>query len=659
MPEQPLEKEYVERYKEADAGWSNYLHEAEVDTQMVLGAQHKESDVNFARFHGRALMTFNRMMRQVNLISGYEIRNRHSLKIGPVGEEDDVAARQHTALVANQMTQAEGYEFLSQAFRWGTLVSGSNLVELWRDRHGDMQFHRRGYCGFLLDPMLSRPDLTDCGYILAGQWLRDSAIKQLVPENADRIKGSHQAAGHPRWPRMPGRPEGANDVDPTRLYEEYWRQGTTFKKHVIDRTTGVEMPWRDFVTQYVRGDLRRANYIAANLRLRDGQPAFSKFSVPHRRVRLSLYVDNHLIWDGDNPLGFTEYPFVWLSGDWLPEMDRDDLKLQSFARILRDPQHARNKRLNQVCDILESQITNLRVVREGTLVDEKEAYRSGPTVVRVTDKYQGDLLQAFQQLPGPGLPAGVFQLLEVLDREDVHAGGLNEEIFGSDDNEIPGVLHRYRTGQALTGQQGMFANYRQAKRRLGRLMVLFNQANMGPKRLARLLRQGHAPDFYVPDLVRYDCTPTEGLLTADQQQLWYMELRELAAMYPQLIPASEVLKAAPVAYPQKLLEIIRRSEQQQAQIAQMQVQNQAIMNQLIAAQSQVDLARAQQEIAAADEDRAGALLDRTKAMVEAGKIQDSRGLEVVDRAIRIGEIQAKMQVAREQARQRTQRTQKP
>ena len=651
MPD-TLEKDFIERYKESDAGWSNYLHEAEVDTQMVLGAQFKESDRLFARFHGRALMTFNRMMRQVNLISGYEIRNRHSLKIGPVGDEDDMAARQHTAMVSSEMHQSEGYEFLSQAFRWGTLVSGSNLLELWRDRHGDLQFHRRGYCGFRLDPMLSRSDLTDCGYVLAGQWLRESKIKELLPQEADKISSTDHGAGWPRWPRMPGKPDGANQVDPTRLYEEYWRQTTSFTKMVVDRVTGQEMEWRPFVDRLFRGDVRRANYVAANMTLPDGQPALSKFSVPTRNVKLSLYVDNKLLWDGDNPLNFGEYPFIWLHGDWLPEMDRDDLKLQSFARILRDPQNARNKRLNQVCDILESQITNLRVVKDGALVDLKDAYKSGPTVVKVKQDFQGGILDAFSQLPGPGLPAGIFQLLEVLDKEDIHAGGLNEEIFGSDDGEIPGILHRYRTGQALTGQQGMFAAYRQAKRRLGKLIVLFNQANIGPQKLARILNEPPAPDFYVRDLVRYDCTPTEGLLTSDQQQLWYMELRELAAMYPQLIPGSEVLKAAPVAYPQKLLDIIRQSEQQQTQIAQMQVQNQAIMNRLIAAQSEADLARAHQEIASADEDRAGALLDRTKAMVEMGKIQDTTNLELLDRVIKVGELQANMQIAREQARQK-------
>ena len=646
MPE-PLESEFNDRYKESEAGWTNFLHEAEVDTQMVLGAQFKGSDVEFARFHGRALLTFQRMKRQVNLISGYEIKNRHSLKIGPVGQDDDITAGQHTALIANQMQQSSGYDFLSDAFKWGTLVSGSNLLEIWRDRDSQLQFHRRGYCGFLLDPMLSRSDLSDCGYIITGQWLRKSAIQCLVPEDADKVSSVDNGPHHPRWPRMPGRPEGDPGPDPTMLYEEYWKQTTEFEKRVVSRSTGQEMTWKEFVLTLFNGDFRRAKYVIANYRQPDGKPEFSIYKKPRKQIHLALFADNKLIWSGKDPLGLGEYPFVWLCGDWIPEVDRDDLKLQSFARVLRDPQTARNKRLNQVCDILEAQITNLRVMKEGALVDEKDAYKSGPTVVRIKNDFQGMLTDAFAQLPGPGLPPGVFELLNVLDREDIQAGGLNEEIFGSDDNEIPGILHRYRTGQALTGQQGMFAALRQAKRRLGRLMVLFNQRATPKDQVIRLLGRPPQPDFYKDDLVRFDCTPTEGLLTSDQQQLWFMELKELSAMYPNLIPASEVVRAAPVAYPQRLIEIIQKTEQQQNQQMQYQMQNQKIMNDLVAAQSQADLAAAHQDMARADENRAGAMLDRVKTLVESQKIVNSQPLEVLDRAIKIADIQAKNQAARQ------------
>jgi len=645
MPES-MEKELTDVYREDEAGWCNWLDKAETTTQMVLGAQFSEAEKRLASYHHRTLLPFNRMLRQVNLMSGYEHKNRHSLKIGPVGQEDDLAASQHTAIISNQMHEAQGYDYLSAAFKWGTLVSGSNLLELWRDRLGNLQFHRRGYCGFLLDPMLSKVDLSDCGHILTGQWLRESAVKTLLPEKADKIPKASGTIGHPRWPRMPNRPDGTSNPNPSRLYEEYWKQETSFKSFVIDRMTGEEMLWRDFVVKYFYGDIRKANYVAANMQANNGAPLLSKFKRPVKKVKLAVFVDTNMIWQGDNPLGFDDYPFVWLNGDWIPEVDRDDLKLQSFADVLVNPQKARNKRLNQVCDILEAQITSLRVVKQGALVKEDEAYRSGPTVVRIKENFTGQLTDAFAQVAGPGVPGGMFELLNVLDKEDIHAGGLNEEIFGSDDNEIPGVLHRYRTGQALTGQQGMFASYRHAKRRLGRLMVQFNQANLGPQRASRMLNQQPSQDFYKPDLVRYDCTPTEGLLTSDQQQLWYAELKELASMYPNLIPAAEVVRAAPVAYPDRLLEMIKSSEESAKKQAELQMQNQEMMNKLVTAQAEADLAAAHQDIAQADEARAGAMLDRVKSAVEAGKIQDDTYLGVLDRAIKIGEIQAKMQTDR-------------
>ena len=649
MTEGDRKTDYVSAYKTAESQWSDFLEEADTDMQLYCSAQFSEAEHEWAKRSNRSLYVFNRVRRSVNLVSGYEIRNRHILKIGPTGRDDDSVAQQHTGLIMQQMAAADGYDWLSLCFKYGSLISGSNLLEIYRDRRGQVQFGRRWHNAFLLDPMLTRTDLSDCGHILTGQWLRQDKCIELVPEeyNGRSIRKIPIQGGPNRWSSLPHKPT-SDDKNPLRMYEEFWERSTDFTPMAIDRWTGEQQPWSDFLKRV--GGADRAKFALQNIRLPNGAPAISRFNEPVRKVTLTIYVDGEEIWHGKNPTGLDDYNFIWLCGDFMPEMDRSELKLQSFSRVSADPQRARNRRMNQILDMMESRIQAGRIFRENALVDPKQAYKSGQDVtLEVKDSGANratPLDDIFKQISAPDVPAGMFQLLQVLETEDVKASGLNEEIMGSDDKDIPGILHSYRTGQALTGLQGLFTTFRQAKRRLGRLMVRMNQLNMKKEQVQRIINEMPSPEFYAPDLVRFDCEPIEGLLTDSQQHLWYLELKQLRSEFPdmaQYIPASMLLAAAPVQYKRELMAQIQRAEQQQAQAAQSQQQQQDMMNRLLMAQTQADIARATEDVADAG-------LTRAKTVTEMAKTGSDANMDMIDRILRYLEIQIQAAKVKQDAR---------
>lgn len=628
-----LRTDWPDMYNNYRDGWRNWLPEAQTDLEMYLDAQFSSQEHAWANRQGRSLLVFNKMKRQVKLLHGYEIRNRHVLKIGPIGREDDEACRQHTGVIM-QLMAGDGYDILSDAFKWGPLVSGSNLLEIWRDRSGDLKFNRRGHNSFVLDPMLTKPDLSDCQGILTGAWIAKDKIKSLLPTSADRISKVKPIQGTYRWKYMPGKP-GRDKDDTVRLYEEWWRQKTTYETTIIDRLTGHQVPFDQFVSRIMRGDRRRANWFVENWTLRGGMPALSKYEKPQKEIRLSIFVDGEPVWDGENPLGLDDYNFVWLAGEWVPECDRDELKLQGFVRTLRDPQKARNKRMNQILDLIESQLQGWRAVRQGHLVDIEDAYSSGQgKVIQILKNSEKPFDEVFRQYPAPDIPPGLFNMLEVLDKDEMQAGGMNEEIMGSDDKDIPGILHSYRTGAALTGQQGIFSGYRRAKRQLGQKLVRLVQEHYGPGKVYRLLNEQPAQGFYEPDFVKYDCNPTEGLLTDSQRHLWYLELKGLRAQFPdaaQAIPLSMLVKDMPIQFPRELLEAIQKSEQMQSQLMQAQLQSKQAMDNMM-------MAQAAEDIADAEESRAGAVLDRAKAMTELRNIPKELFLQLMDRLIKLEQV---------------------
>ena len=87
-----------------------FLEQACLDNDYALKAQHSVEEVERADRQGRILHTIDKIGRQINLLHGYEIRNRHILKIGPQGNYDqneDQACNQHTGVIRSEEHTSE------------------------------------------------------------------------------------------------------------------------------------------------------------------------------------------------------------------------------------------------------------------------------------------------------------------------------------------------------------------------------------------------------------------------------------------------------------------------------------------------------------------------------------------------------------------------
>ena len=655
----PKISEYKDVFEICRAGWSNFVDQALTDLEYYFRAQHTEDEAEQARLQDRELYTIDKIARQVNLLHGYEIRNRHILKIVPVGRADpyeDAATHQMSKMVMALMRLSGGYDVISDAFKWGALVQGSNLIEIWRNRNGDLQFTRLGWNQFLLDPQLTKPDLTDCKDICIGRWIDQDKAKMLLPLEADKIDAIPKLVTSGRWEHL-GAPALANRAG-RRLYEEWWRRATDYVDMVISRHTGQELPLGEFADRFYGGDKRYSRRRISELRLVNGSPALSIYKKPVDKIDLTIFIDNEEVWDGENPLKMDDYNFVWFHGDFCAECSRDELKLQSFCRKLRDPQRALNRRTNQIYDLIESQIQGLRLIRDKYIDNPEDAYRSGQGVVLHANENWPDELpleQLFRQIPASEVPNSLFAALEMTDKAETDTGGLNQEIFGSDDKEnVPAILGRFRTGQALTGQAGMFQSFVASKRNLGKKVVRLVQLNYPASKIAQIINEWPVPQFFNMDMAKYDCTPVEGLETDSQQEMFYLELKSLRAQFEDaaaLIPMSEIIKYSPTPFKQELIEMVQRAEQQQKAIQQQQlssVQRQAQLSEALAAG---EVAKAQEDIANAAESRADAQFTRVKTLAEINKMR-------ADALTNLIKEQVKLEIARISANERNRNGQK-
>jgi len=631
-------KDYLEAYDTANSGWSMWLPEATSDLEFYANAQWNGEDLKVLKELNRTAVTLNKVKRTVNLISGIEIRDRHILKIGPTGFDDDQSCSQMTELVMNAMTCGDGYDILSDCFKWGALCTGANLIEPYLDREGYIKFARRAHNSFLLDPAFTKKDLSDCRYILGGQYLSDGLILEFIPELTKKSLEEIPKGSSLRWNYL-----SRNHKRKLRMVEEFWRRDSKTIPMIIDRMTGKQHEFDDFATK-LGGDKKYANYVVGNDISANGSPRWSKFNATKRMVTLTVFVDGEPVAEQENPSQIDDFNQTLVSGDFIPELERDDLKLQGIVRTLRDIQNVKNKRISQMIDIVEAQLTVWRKAKAGSLVDDRDAYGSGQGNV-VWMKEESDM-NDFQQLPGVGIPAGVFGLFETLEKEEIQIAGLNESIFGTEQSEVSGVLEKQRTGAALTGQQGLFQSFRGSKRELGRKLVKIIQKNYSDQKIQRITNKPPAQDLRVPDFTKYDCVPTEGLLTDSQRQLYYLELRGLKREDPSIpIPWSEILAAAPMQNKDRLLESIKKQEQQEQQQQEQEQKEKQQLERLREAKIQADLGRGVERQTQAVENRTTAQLNRAKLMTEIQDLQNRGQLEQVDRLLERMRLEIEMEKA--------------
>lgn len=630
-------QDFTEAYDQDYQFWGPQITEAESDLDAYENRSLTAAQRNYLINQDRQALEFNRIKRIVNLISGYERRNRLSLKIGAATFDDDETCSQMSGIIQHIMRFADGYNILSDAFEMGSLVTGANLVEPFIDRNGDIQLSRIFYNEFLLDSQFTRRDLKDCGHILKGTLLTTEQVKFLLPSMEKEIDEIPARGTNNRWTQIRRRRRMRGEE--LRLYEEFWQRTQKPQKFVVNRRTGQVWKKEDFVEE--AGSASRADRI-----LRDFKLLFAEFSERIETMELTIFLDEQQIYSGANPTKLDDYNHVLVAGYFHPESSSQSGKLQGIVRTIKDAQIADNLRINQILDLLESQVMTGVDIEEDAAVDPNAVYLTGQG--QITWLKAGGLQKMARRSPRD-IPPGIFQAQQLIDKLIVELPGINEELLGTDDKEIPGILARHRSGAALTTLQSLFDNYAWSKKLLGNKLVRIVQGNYSTRKVERILGQKVAQGFYDRDMARFDCIPTEGLLTDSQRQMHYMELRALReGGIP--IPDMAIIDAAPLQMPRRLKQQIAQASEAQAKQQQFLLQQQQILLGLQQAKINADNARAEERRTQAVENQTGAALDRIKTAQEIESLSLGPHLEALKLAIEVEKLGQQNATAKAESR---------
>lgn len=626
MGDTEIRRLFEESYREASAHWSPWLSEACEDLKASAGDQWSTQDAAYLKAQRRNVLVFNKIRRVVKLVEGYQRKNRLAFQVDPVEGGDQETADQFTALLLWVMQYADGYNVMSDAFAGGALKTGLNLVNLYLDYtedpvSGDLRFCRLPYNRFLIDPQFTRIDLSDCGYVIRREYLREASALALLPGEARRAAESIIRAKR-SGKAVDGKFSEAGNAFPDSLdtgglyrYDEFFYRESEQYTSLLDVSSGAFQEWA--------GDKQKLRYLLGAM------PNLKTVERTRPVIKHAIFLEGVVVWRGDELTGCGGFPFVPVVGFYEPEISDARYRLQGIVRCMRDPQAEVNRRRSKMLDIIDSQITTGWQAKEGSVANPKSLYQAGQGQV-IWMKTSNQLTDA-QRLPPPDIPAGLMQLNELFDKDIVEIPGANAELMGSvesGDIQIAGILAKMRQGQGLTILQDLFDNYRLSKKVLGGKIIRAIQNNWYPDKVAKVTGGQPTRQFFSRDFGKYDAIPVEGVLSDSQRQMYASQLLSLKAQGAP-IPWGQILEHVAIQNKSLLLEAIAKEEQAQAAAAQGQGQYQQLQAALIAAKIGELRAQADRDSTQAIENRSSAVLDRIKAAAEIDEMDTGKVLSIL------------------------------
>ncbi len=495
---QDIIKDFGESYERAYQLWNTYYAEAYKDLSYYLGNQWSLEELSYLNNQRRSSFTYNKIRRLINLVQGYQRKNRLSTVISPVEDASEDTANLFTDVMRHIMASTDGYEQISDAFK-GALTTGMSFLSPYIDYRsdpvsGDIRFHRDDWNAVIMDPFFTKKDLSDCSFIARRKFLSRTEIISLLPEKEDVIRGLPWGSRDDKFTYMPyARQWGMQKL---LNYTEYWRTKWENKEVLVDMMTGETKEWD--------GDRKRLKLY------KQAFPQVEVIRKPVRTVELGIIVEGELLYYGKDPFALDDYPFVPFLAIWEPSYDLFTWKCQSLVRIVRDPQTELNKRRSKMIDIIDSQLASGWVAKTNSVSNPTSLYKSGQgQVIFLKPEAQ---MTDIQKLNPPDIPPGLFQLEAEFEKDIMEIAGVNSELFGMSENdkiETAGILSKMRQAAGLVNLQDIFDGLRESQKLLGRKVVKLVQKNYTPEKIKLITKKEPTQEFYDKVFSKYDVVVEE------------------------------------------------------------------------------------------------------------------------------------------------------
>lgn len=574
---------------------SNYIGnsalwmQGNIDKRFKVGDQALYSMAYGNNYNQAQKFFFNLIRRHINMVCGFQRRNRKSTITQPILNADDPLSDDYNA-VLRYCEDRDGFqEYLSQAFE-GSCDTGMTLLHLYPDYandpiSGDLFTDCVSYNNFLIDQYFRKQDLSDCNGIWRRRWTSKEGAKLLLPgysEEIDRMKPGGMKDG-----RFPVQAELQNiPLNGLFSYDEFYYRSTREATIILDPKTGESSEWEPDETD-------PENFMAQVLAQ---QPwlQIKKTQVP--TVKLVLSLGNKIVYHGKNLLGIDEYPFVPSVCYYEPDVPSYAWRCMGIIRNLRDSQFLYNMRKVIELQILQSQINAGWIFPIDAVVDVKAFRQSSGGDGFLIPLKAGHLPNEIQRIEPSAIPQSLLELSASLAEDITKISGINEELLGAATDDKSGILSMLRQGAGLTTLQTIFDKLDYTQRLYGKIRLQAIRKNFSKGKIRNILGHEADPRFFTSHALKYSLAVEEGNYSTTQRQMQLQQLLHFKQLGMEGLDKG-IMKAAFITNKKEIMEDMQaQSEQQQMQQKQ-QMQQMQQMQQQDGAKMMLEQAKVRSELA--------------------------------------------------------------
>lgn len=602
---------------------ATYWMQGAIDKRFKVGDQQLYNQV-YGNNQNVQKFFFNLIRRHINMICGFQRRNRKSTVTLPVHDNDDSLSDDYNK-VFRWCDDRDGFqEYLSQAFE-GACDTGETMLHLYPDFtydpiSGDLFTDSVQWNNYLIDQYTRKQDLSDCNGIWRRRWTSKEMAKSLIPGYAKEI--DKMKPGGMKDGRFPVQAELQN-VATSNLFtfDEFYYRTTRPGKIILDPYTGEAVEWEDDESEE-EGMMERVLQQQPWLQVKDAQ-------IP--TVKMVIAISGKTVYHGKNHLSIDDYPMVPAQTYIEQDIQAYAWRKQGIIRNLRDSQFLYNMRKVIELQLLQSSL-NAGWIYPVDVVPDTKCFRqtSGGDGFLIPLK-QGHLPNEIQRIEPVAIPQSLLELSQSLAEDITKISGVNEELLGSATDDKSGILSMLRQGAGLTTLQTIFDKLDYTQRLYGKIRLQAIRKNFSKGKIRNIL--GHEPDprFFSSFSQKYAISVEEGNYSATQRQT---ELQQLLHFKELGIPIANksIMRAAIISNKKQVMQEMEEESQQQQQAQQQQAEQQAKVDQskimATMAKAKLDEAKIAETFAKVDDLEANA--EHKKAQTEFDLVRSMLELESMD-----------------------------
>jgi len=537
-------------------------NQSNIDTLFYAGSQtFVNRYFNFSPTTSYQQYYFNLIQQPVNMITGYERQHRKNFSYVPTEGADPQTADQFTKLITHVANGGCIHEQKSKAKELAA-VAGMCLAQPYLDyssddaAQGELKLKIWEYNSFLVDPYFRSPDMSDAQFIWCQEYISKKEAESRFPDKLEQIR---PMAGTPqRYGSFYFLPENYNMARNDLMVLSYvWYKWKRKKKRLYSRS-------RNQFFDFSGGD-ENLEAILYNI------PDLEAVTVEVPTWKLATILNDQLMFQGDNPLGFDDCPFIPYFWNYEPHINYFDLRVRSLVRTMRDPQFLYNYKIITNNDIAAATINAGWKRKVGAVANEDNLKKSGQGWdVIINEGYEmGDV----EKIIPSAVPQSDLELANQMADLIYSTSGINLENWsGQQDKQISALTAMIKQAANLMVFQKYFDQWDFSDKLLGDRMMKIIQNNWNAEKVALYIGEEPSPYFYSKIYSKYQVIVEESDLTPTQQNLQAQQMFEMNERFGrEVFPASMIIPKLNITGKAEVIQFLQQQEQQmQASQAEMQ-----------------------------------------------------------------------------------------